>query len=467
MMPRSNKSFKTWCIENNCTGILSHLVNKKDADNYSYQSHCKVDWRCDLGHIFSADFCKFSNPHRSSYKKFNCPICNGQMVLVGYNDLGTLYPDLAKEWDMYLNDIRPKDVTVNSHKYIWWKCKYGHSWKAKVYARVSGNGCPYCSKGSRSSQPEQLVYLYCKKYFPDTLSMTKIGKINVDIYIPSLKIAIEYDGSIWHQISNTDYKYEKLKEVGITLYTISGVSTSRPNTYVFNDDNLRIFNYPNNLTFLLSKLFKDIFDIDLDFSDYKSMCIKSRDLYYSSCNTSAVITDKMREMWSPLNNYPIELISNDSCDKYWRCNLGHTFRRRYDVMKRGSTDCPYCKNRSSFNYFIIYTGIDFGIVLDMSNGDLEFMYNSDLLKYINLGVNIRGIFINNSSLNYDKYYLRNISATGFRNSFDRFYNLGFTCKSNNDICIKVTNYINMLFNNYSAEKVHSFMIRLLEGDEYV
>lgn len=217
----------------------------------------------------------------------------------------------------------------------------------------------------------------------------------------------------------------------------------------------------------MSKLFKDIFDIDLDFSDYKSMCIKSRDLYYSSCNTSAVITDKMREMWSPLNNYPIELISNDSCDKYWRCNLGHTFRRRYDVMKRGSTDCPYCKNRSSFNYFIIYTGIDFGIVLDMSNGDLEFMYNSDLLKYINLGINIRGIFINNSSLNYDKYYLRNISATGFRNSFDRFYNLGFTCKSNNDICIKVTNYMNMLFNNYSAEKVHSFMIRLLEGDEYV
>lgn len=103
----------------------------------------------------------------------------------------------------------------------------------------------------------------------------------------------------------------------------------------------------------------------------------------------------------------------------------------------------------------------------MSNGDLEFMYNSDLLKYINLGINIRGIFINNSSLNYDKYYLRNISATGFRNSFDRFYNLGFTCKSNNDICIKVTNYMNMLFNNYSAEKVHSFMIRLLEGDEYV
>ena len=54
-------------------------------------------------------------------------------------------PDLAKEWSPKNEDLTPEDVTVGSHKKVWWKGRCGHEWQAVVKNRVKGSGCPYCS----------------------------------------------------------------------------------------------------------------------------------------------------------------------------------------------------------------------------------------------------------------------------------------------------------------------------------
>jgi hypothetical protein len=75
-----------------------------------------------------------------------CPICSGRRVLVGTNDLGTVLPGVASQWHPQLNgSTEPHDVTASSNIQVWWLCSDDHVWRAPVYSRKSGRGCPSCS----------------------------------------------------------------------------------------------------------------------------------------------------------------------------------------------------------------------------------------------------------------------------------------------------------------------------------
>lgn len=45
---------------------------------------------------------------------------------------------LMQEWDWDKNVLDPKALGAQSNQYAWWKCKYGHSWKAKINNRYNG-----------------------------------------------------------------------------------------------------------------------------------------------------------------------------------------------------------------------------------------------------------------------------------------------------------------------------------------
>ena len=102
-------------------------------------SNTSIWWKCSLGHSWEAAVCDRTSGGNG------CPYCAGKKVLAGFNDLKTLKPQLADEWDYEKNELLPSQVTLFSQKLIWWKCKLGHSWKATVAARSRGDGCPYCS----------------------------------------------------------------------------------------------------------------------------------------------------------------------------------------------------------------------------------------------------------------------------------------------------------------------------------
>ncbi len=97
-------------------------------------------WQCDKGHEWRA---RMSDRLHGR----NCPVCAGKQLLVGYNDLGTKYPDLAVEWHSTKNgDLSVFDVAPGSHRSVWWLGKCGHEWESEVKTRaLQGCGCPYCS----------------------------------------------------------------------------------------------------------------------------------------------------------------------------------------------------------------------------------------------------------------------------------------------------------------------------------
>ncbi len=131
--------------------LLTQWDGEKNAPltpkDISYGGHQKVWWRCANGHSWQAGV--YSRSAGSG-----CPYCTGRLALPGVNTLVERAPALAEEWDAEKNaPLTPADVTVGSHRLIWWRCEKGHSYRSAVKTRIQGSGCPYCA--GRAVLPEE------------------------------------------------------------------------------------------------------------------------------------------------------------------------------------------------------------------------------------------------------------------------------------------------------------------------
>ena len=106
-------------------------------------------WQCSLGHSWE------SVVESRTRQDTNCLVCGNRQLLVGFNDLATVYPNLASEafkWD-------PTQILVGSNDEKWWKCEHGHKWKTRIINRTfSKSGCPTCAK--TGFDPNKDGYLY-------------------------------------------------------------------------------------------------------------------------------------------------------------------------------------------------------------------------------------------------------------------------------------------------------------------
>ncbi len=149
---------------------------------------------------------------KSPYSRVNgsgCPVCDGRIVQEGINDLGTVAPDIAEEWHTYKNgELIPSSVSSMSAKYVWWKGRCNHEWRARIVDRVCGNEpCLICQKEYEDNRDKFITEYYLAENevsFIDN-DMEEIG-IPIDIYIPDKRIAI-----IYKKRNPTTY-YEERKE---------------------------------------------------------------------------------------------------------------------------------------------------------------------------------------------------------------------------------------------------------------
>ena len=179
-------------------------------------SNKKVWWKCSKGHEWLAVIANRN-------KGFSCPYCSGRYIIKGENDLQSVNPLLAKDWNYEKNNgLTPADIMSNSGKRVWWKCSKGHEWQATLYSRNTGNGCPVCSSERHTSLPEYALVYYLKKNGLEVAHSYREKGYELDIYIPSRKIGIEYDGYLWHKnkAKKDLEKNEKCKRDGICLYRI-------------------------------------------------------------------------------------------------------------------------------------------------------------------------------------------------------------------------------------------------------
>ena len=329
--------------------------NKIPMQMFRPMSNQKVWWICDKGHSWVASIAK-----RVTGEK--CPICQGKQILIGFNDLSTTHPYLAQEWDYEKNvGITPADVSMGSHARVWWKCNRGHSWEAVVSSRASGVGCPYCAKEIQSSFPEKAIYFYISKIFPDAVANYRTEQLKpfeLDVFIPSLQIGIEYDGDRWHRsIENDLRKNELCDKIGILLIRVREPACP----VLFDNLSVCIMRESKNtgLNKVISRLLLEIskkigktcsIDVDLE---KDSLAILELIDPKDKENSLNYINPSLSKEWDYQKNGTIlpSMVTAGSGKKvWWICSKGHSYQASIASRTRG-TGCPVCSGKKILEGF--------------------------------------------------------------------------------------------------------------------
>ncbi len=296
-----------------------------------------VWWKCSKGHEYQSRI-----SHRSN--GVGCPYCSGRRILKGYNDLTTVNPKLTREWNYKKNkNLKPENFTKGSSKKVWWICAKGHEWKSTIAHRNDGRGCPICNLERNTSFPEYAIEYYLRKYGFETIHSYKNQGYELDIYIPSKKIAIEYDGYFWHKNkSQKDLeKNFKCKQDGIKLYRIREGLLSLNDTsidYIIQKDQ-------KDLAIVLKNILRDIIETDIDVNLPRDMIdIENLREYKEKENSFLISNPNAAKEWNYKKNKnlkPENFFANSDKKVWWICKDGHEWQATISKRNKG-TGCPYC-----------------------------------------------------------------------------------------------------------------------------
>ena len=297
--------------------------------------------------------------------KFGCPKCSGRLLIPGINDLATTHPEITEEWDYEKNyPLIPAQIKASSKKKVWWKCtNRNHTWQAAIRERaVVGNGCPKCSSGRQTSFPEQTIFFYIKKLYPDAINRYKtdfLGKMELDIFIPSINYAIEYDGEPWHRGNKKETekrKYIKCQRNNIKLIRIREKLSPLGLNYadyeystdkIYKDQNLEniIRRVLAHLDFSC-RFFKHPIDVNIERDR-----IKILDAYRSKQkqNSLAVTHPEIAKEWHPTKNgnlTPDKFTKGTNYRAWWKCSkCGYDWQTIISHRVASKSGCPKCKGK--------------------------------------------------------------------------------------------------------------------------
>ncbi len=305
---------------------------------------------------------------------------------------------LMNEWDYEENKkcgLDPKVLGSQSNVESYWKCKNGHKWKAKISNRYNGRGCPKCH--NHTSFPEQALFFYVRQAFPDAINSYREifqNGMELDVYIPSLKTGIEYDGGAWHTeqaLEKEKKKYEICKRHGVRLirlkerrehFDLAGVADTIIPVYGAS----RIYKY-NTDYFYLNRVIRETLSLlgDTDLFACLSLSLReSKDplealipsLSGPKVKTSVdVVRDKNKILenyqtilegrslasvqpevasrWHPTKNGALTPAMFPPCSihkAWWKGECGHEWERSIAVESRGA-GCPYCGGAKALKGF--------------------------------------------------------------------------------------------------------------------
>jgi hypothetical protein len=298
----------------------------------------KIWWICEKGHEWDARI------NSVCWSGSWCGYCAGQKVCID-NCLATINPELAKEWHPTKNEeLTPYDVVSGSGKKVWWKCEKGHEWKTSIAHRRGGTGCKKCVCHG-SSEIERKFFYYLQTIFTDSINGYNINdtgnKIEIDIYIKSINLAIEYDGKFYHQeksiIERDNFKNNFFKENNISLIRIREFGLPK-----MNESDI-IYKYKDKKCFkitLISILDYILLNFDLDKNhkqkiekiknfDFENHVIPKGFFVYPIKTDSLLIKNPiLSQEWHPTLNGDLkpEHVSCGSDKKvWWTCKEGHVW----------------------------------------------------------------------------------------------------------------------------------------------
>ncbi|SFJ43401.1 Probable Zinc-ribbon domain-containing protein [Halobacillus dabanensis] len=330
--------------------------NVLSPSDVSYGSTKKVWWICKSGHEWKA-----SCNNRS--KGRGCPYCSNKKVTIE-SSIGSLRKELLKEWHHNKNGLlSPYEVSIGSGKKVWWVCNHGHEWKTAVNKRVAGQGCPKCKIYTQTSFAEQAIYFYVVQIFGSAKNRHKMNegsnKCEVDVYIPELNVAIEYDGythkRMEQQIRDKN-KNRILKKLCVPLFRIrtenlpfmeyySACTINHSKELGLDQCITALFECFEEMFSLGEKHRKKIKELSINTQE-AAVKIYSQYLKFKKTKNTDELTHLEKE-WNGEKNEGLSLgqFSPYSNKKvWWICKYGHEWKTTLGHRSRG-TNCPDCSGR--------------------------------------------------------------------------------------------------------------------------
>jgi len=155
-------------------------------------AHGKLHIKCNKGHDYYVSYCGFYNGHR-------CSICSGKLKLE--------YEYVKKYIESFGYELLSTEYNGNKSK-IELKCNKGHIIKMKFNNFQQGDRCMKCWQSQSYSKPEKEILDYVKSVYNGIIianDKTQIMNpetghhLELDIWLPDLNKAIEYNGEYWHK----------------------------------------------------------------------------------------------------------------------------------------------------------------------------------------------------------------------------------------------------------------------------
>ena len=283
-------------------------------------------------------------------------------LIIGVNDLQTLYTNIAKELDIS-NNITPDKILPGSHKKYLWRCSKNsnHIWKSPVYVRTIMNcGCPYCSHRIPEIGVNDLKTLY-----PDIAEefCSKLNHITPDKILPCSNKKYYWKcshGHIWKSTAN------------------NRIALKQGCPYCSNQKVLSGYN-----------------DLQTKFPEIA------------------------KEFASDLNNItPDKILSGTPKKYYWRCqnNPNHIWKTSVNNRTNPNhlSNCPYCSHfrhsipeKLLYNIFRKYydSNVQLSKIIDNKEYDLYLSISNTLLEYDG------SAFHSESGVFSDKTYLKRCENT--------------------------------------------------------
>lgn len=306
----------------------------------------KVWWKCsNCSHDWEAVI-------YSRIKGNGCPVCSGR-VATADNNLALVNPELAKEWHSIKNEnLNPFNVLPSSGIKVWWNCVRGHEWEATIDSRSRGTGCSICVKTKKSSFPEMAIYYYLKQII-DVERQVSLGKKNwpLDLYIPSLKIGVEYDGFFYHQnkenkdeSKNDYYQTKGVQIVRIREAGLPPITNTIKNIFLESNNEVGQTNSINELFQFLRKQYSvEQGNVSVNVERDRNQIIKMISEIEES-ESLFVVNPQLAREWHPDKNHPLtplQVRANSDIKVWWQCKKGHEWQTTIGNRTRG-TGCAIC-----------------------------------------------------------------------------------------------------------------------------
>ena len=177
--------------------------------------------QCPEGHQYEVSFGNFQSDYR-------CPVCS---IKIGSEKRKHTIEDVRKYYENEGYKYLSTKYTNSKTKELV-QCPEGHQYEVRFNNFQNGQRCPVCNNEKTSSKAEielqEFVKTITKVICNDRTQIvnTNTGHyLELDIYLPDLKKAIEYNGVFWHSSKEAKMKdkmkVDQCKNLGIDLLVIN------------------------------------------------------------------------------------------------------------------------------------------------------------------------------------------------------------------------------------------------------